>query len=64
MHWLLSARACGQNNLLHQQNPPVLNWKNRLMQVGLNSGRKTVVVVAVYMIYMTEHGLENLRSWL
>jgi len=34
------------------------------MQVGLNSGRKTVVVVAVYMTYMTEHGLENLRSWL
>ena len=27
---------------LHQQNPPVLNWRCRLMQVNLNNGRKTV----------------------
>jgi len=32
------------------------------MQVGLNNGHKMVVVVAVYMIDMTEHGLENLCS--
>jgi len=29
---------------LHQQNPPVLNWRCRLTQVDLNNGRKTVVV--------------------
>jgi len=36
MHWLPSARACG-----HQQNPPVLNWRCRLMQVNLYYGCKT-----------------------
>jgi len=30
---------------MHQQNPAVLNRKCRLTQVGLNIGRKTVVVV-------------------
>ena len=30
---------------LHQQNPPVLNWRCRLPQVDLSNGRKTVVVV-------------------
>jgi len=28
MRWLLSCKT------LHQQNPPVLNWRCRLMQVG------------------------------
>jgi len=31
----------------NQQNPPVLNWKRRLTQVDLCSGRKMVVVVVV-----------------
>ena len=29
MRWLPSARACGAEKL-HQQNPPVLNWRCRL----------------------------------
>ena len=32
---------------LHQENPPVLNWRCRLTQVGLHNGRETVVVVVV-----------------
>jgi len=32
---------------LHQQNPPVLNWRCRQTQADLYSGRKTVVVIAV-----------------
>ena len=30
---------------LHQQNPPILNWRCRLTQVDLYNGHKTVVVV-------------------
>jgi len=30
---------------LHQQIPPVLNWRCRLMQVDLHNGQKTMVVV-------------------
>jgi len=32
---------------LHQQNPPVLNWRCQLTQVDLYDGRKMVVVVVV-----------------
>jgi len=32
---------------LHEQNPPVLNWKCRLTQVDLYDGRNIVVVVVV-----------------
>jgi len=32
---------------LHQQNPPVLNWRCRLTQVDLYNDNKTVVVVVV-----------------
>ena len=32
---------------LHQQNPPVRNWRCRLTQVDLYNGHKTVVVVGV-----------------
>jgi len=35
---------------LHQQNPPVLNWKCRLTQVDLCNGRKTVVAVVVVVL--------------
>jgi len=34
---------------LHQQNPPVLNWRCQLMQVDLCNGLKTVVVVVVVL---------------
>jgi len=30
---------------LHQQNPPVLNWKCWLLQVDPCNGRKTMIVV-------------------
>jgi len=42
MRWLPSVR-------LHQQNPPVLNWRCWLTQVDLYNGRKTVVVVVVVL---------------
>jgi len=32
---------------LHQQNPPVLNWRRQLKQVDLYIGLKTAVVVVV-----------------
>ena len=38
------ARACGHKTL-HQQDPPVLNWRCRLTQVDLYNGHKTMVVV-------------------
>jgi len=44
--WLPSARPC-DSKTLHQQNPPVLNWRCRLTQVNLYNGRKTVFVVVV-----------------
>jgi len=34
---------------LHQWNPPVLNWRCRLMQIDLYNGSKTVVVVVVLL---------------
>ena len=44
MRWLPLARHAGSKTL-HQQNPPVLNWKCWLMQTGLHTGCKMVVVV-------------------
>jgi len=35
------------SKILHQQNPPVLNWWCGLMLVDLYNGCKTVVVVVV-----------------
>ena len=35
---------------LHQQNPPVLNWRCRLTQIDVHNGRKTVVVVVVVVV--------------
>jgi len=32
---------------LHQNNPPVLKWRCRLMQVDLYNGHKMVVVAVV-----------------
>ena len=32
---------------MHQQNPPVLNWRCQLKQVDLYIGLKTAVVVVV-----------------
>ena len=43
MHW--QGHSCSKT--LHQQNPPVLNWRFRLQQVDLYTGHKTVVVVVV-----------------
>jgi len=34
---------------LHEQNPPVLNWRFRLTQVELYNGHRTVVAWVVYM---------------
>ena len=34
---------------LHQWNPPVLNWRCRLMQIDLYNGSKTEVVVVVLL---------------
>ena len=48
--WLPSARACGQWN--PSRNPPVLNGRCRLMQVVLNSGCNTVVVVVSLYTYV------------
>jgi len=49
MRWLTSATACGIKTL-HQQNPPVLKWRCLLMQVDLYNGRKTDVVIVVYLL--------------
>ena len=38
----------------HQQNPPVLNWRFWLMQVNLYSGRKTVIVVLMNFIILSQ----------
>jgi len=35
---------------LQQQNPPVRNWRCRLTQIDLYSGRKTAVVVVVVVV--------------
>jgi len=35
---------------LHQQNPPVLNWRCRLTQIDVHNGRKKVVVVVVVVV--------------
>ena len=49
MRWLTSATACGIKTL-HQQNPPVLKWRCLLMQIDLYNGRKTDVVIVVYLL--------------
>jgi len=49
MRWLTSATAFGIKTL-HQQNPPVLKWRCLLMQVDLYNGRKTDVVIVVYLL--------------
>jgi len=33
------------SDTLHQQNPPVLNWRCQLAQVDLHDGCETVVIV-------------------
>jgi len=43
IHQLLRGHA--GRKTLHQQNPPVLNWRCRLAQVDMYNGRKTGVVV-------------------
>ena len=49
---------------LHQQNPPVLNWKCQLMQVDLCNGCKTGVVgfSIVYFIYQ-DHYIATEQAW-
>ena len=42
MCWLPSVRPAGSKTL-HQQNPPVLNWRCQVIQVELYNGHKTVV---------------------
>ena len=57
MHWLPSARQfCSYvgsyvgSKTVHQQNPPVLNWRWQLTQVTCIVAVKQVVVVVVVMI--------------
>jgi len=38
------------SNTLHQQNPPVVNWRCRLTQVDLYNGRNTMAVVVVTLL--------------
>jgi len=47
--WLPSARHAGSKTL-HQQNPPVVNWRCWPTQVDLYNGRKTVVVVVLFCL--------------
>jgi len=35
---------------MHQQNPPVFNWRCGLTQDDLYNGRKTVVLVVTYLL--------------
>jgi len=49
MRWLPLQRHAGSKTL-HQQKPPVLNWRCRLTQVDLHNGRKMVVVVVVVAV--------------
>jgi len=49
---------------LHQQNPPVLNWRCQLTQVDLYDGRKIVVVVVVAMYLFNQlptHQLDDTK---
>jgi len=43
---LIHQQGHAGSKTLHQQSPPVLNWRCGLMQVDLYIGRKMVVVVA------------------
>ena len=54
MCWLSSA-GDARSRTLHHQNPPVLNWKCRLMQVDLYNGCKTVVVVLLLLIVNSDN---------
>jgi len=49
MRRLMSARTCSLKTL-HQQNPPLRNWRCRLKQVDLYNGRKMLVVVVVSVL--------------
>jgi len=46
-----SQHGHASSKTLHQQNPPVLNWRCWLMQVDLYNGHKMVVVVVVVVTY-------------
>jgi len=48
---------------LHQQNPPVLDWRCRLTQVDLYNSRKTaiVVVVVVVVVYKDKSNFLSLK---
>ena len=58
MRWLLGHVAC--NKTLHQQNPPVFNWRCRLMQVDLYNGHKAVVVVLCHTCMLSDSDCEQL----
>jgi len=58
MRWL---QGHADSKTVHQQNPPVLNWRCQLMQVDLYNGRKTVVVVGVW--FRTLQTCHNFRRW-
>jgi len=47
---------------LHQQNPPVLDWRCRLTQVDLYNSRKTaIVVVVVVVVYKDKSNFLSLK---
>ena len=49
MRRLMSARTCSLKTL-HQQNPPLLNWRCRLKQFDLYNDHKMLVVVVVVSV--------------
>ena len=51
MRWLPSARACSSKTL-HQENPPVFNWRCRLTQVDLYIRHKTAVVFVIVLVLL------------
>ena len=61
MRCMPSARAA---ITMHQQTPPVVNWRCRLMQVDLYDGHKTVAVVDYYRAQSDHSSDSDLQpSW-
>ena len=48
---------------MHQQNPPVLNWRCQLTQVDLYNGRKTGGCCCCYVIAVAVVDSNVLHSW-
>jgi len=50
--WSCHQQGHAGSKTLHEQNPPVLNWRCRLTQVDLYNGRKMVLVVVVVVLFL------------